>query len=82
MKGNASTKITETTVNISFSERLTAGREGEKSPNWIKGNMDQEFQLIRFRGFIPLNFSTQENCTLVPLTYRFPLYAQKDKVWM
>lgn len=60
MKGNGSAKITELTVNISFSQSLTVGREGKKKPQTkqIKGIMDQEFQLKRFSGFIPLNFST------------------------
>lgn len=33
MKGNGSAKITELTVSISFSQRLTVGREGKKNPD-------------------------------------------------
>lgn len=40
--------------------------------------MDQELQLNRVSGFIPLNFSTTENCTLAPVSYRLLLHAGKD----
>lgn len=53
MKGNGNAKMTQLTVNISFSQRLTVGREGKKKQQ-IKGIMDQELQLKRFSGFIPL----------------------------
>lgn len=44
--------------------------------------MDQELQLNRVSGFIPLNFSTTEKCPLAPISYRLLLHAGKDAVWM